>query len=404
MSMARRGLLLLGLLSALIVGLSGVENGARAAPPASRGGASFGSDGYADLAIGVALEDVGAISNAGAANVLYGGAGGAQAEGDQFWHQDSDGVEGGAEAGDFFGSSVAAGDFNGDGYPDLAIGVASEDVEASAGAGAANVLYGTAAGLSAASDQIWHQDSAGVEDEAEAGDLFGNSVAAGDFNGDGYADLAIGALYEDVGALANAGAVNVLYGTAAGLSAAGDQFWHQDSDDVAGVAEAGDLFGFSVAAGDFNGDGYADLAIGARLEDVGASAAAGAVNVLYGTAAGLSAASDQIWHQDSAGMEDEAEAGDNFGYSVAAGDFNGDGYADLAIGAPYEDVEAILDAGAVNVLYGTAAGLSAAGDQIWHQDSAGVEGDGAEASDRFGSGLAVLPPRFGLYLPVVRSP
>jgi hypothetical protein len=72
---------------------------------------------------------------------------------------------------------------------------------------------------------------------------------------------------------------------------------------------------------------------------------------------------------------------------LAAGDFDGDGFDDLAIGVPEEDVGGASDAGAVNVLFGSAAGLTAAGSQIWHQDSAGVPG-AAENFDRFGNVLA----------------
>ncbi len=120
-----------------------------------------------------------------------------------------------------------------------------------------------------------------------------------DYNGDGKDDLAIGVVGEDIGALVDAGAVNVLYGSGAGLTATGDQLWHQDSPGVLGGAEGGDSFGDALACGDFNGDGFDDLAIGVPLEDIGAIGNAGAVNVLYGSVAGLTASGDQLWHQDS---------------------------------------------------------------------------------------------------------
>ena len=73
---------------------------------------------------------------------------------------------------------------------------------------------------------------------------------------------------------------------------------------------------------DFNNDGFADLAIGVILENVGTVRDAGAVNVLYGSAAGLQATSpdDQFWNQDSPGVKDTAEGGDQFGYSLGTGD------------------------------------------------------------------------------------
>jgi hypothetical protein len=79
---------------------------------------------------------------------------------------------------------------------------------------------------------------------------------------------------------------------------------------------------------------------------------------VYGTADGLAGAGSQFWTQDSPGVGGSAEAVDDFGESLATGDFNHDGYADLAIAAPSEDVGGIFDAGAVNVLYGSAGGLT----------------------------------------------
>jgi hypothetical protein len=234
-------------------------------------------------------------------------------------------------------------DFNGDGFADLAIGVPDEDVGNVLDAGAVNVLYGTAAGLSADGNQLWHQDSPGILYAAEKGDRFGRALAAGDFDGDGFADLAVGADYEDIGNVLAAGVVHVLYGTAAGLSADGNQLWHQDSPGMLNGAGVGDLFGYALAAGDFDGDGIADLAIGVLLEDVNAGFD-GAVSVLYGTAGrggwpgGLSSYGNQLWHQDSYGILGVAEAWDLFGFTLAAGDFDGDGFADLAVGAPLEGI------------------------------------------------------------------
>jgi hypothetical protein len=209
----------------------------------------------------------------------------------------------------------------------------------------------------------------------------------GDFNGDGRADLAVGVPRENVGTISDAGAVNVIYGGAGGLSATGNQLWSQDSAGVQGVAQSDNRFGWSLAAGDFNGDGRADLAVGVPGEDfAGSGPGTGAVNVLYGGAGGLSATGNQLWHQGTSGVLGAGAASDEFGWSLTAGDFNGDGRADLAAGVPGENVGAISDAGAVNVLYGGAGGLSATGNQLWHQNSAGVL-DAAEAGDNFGWAL-----------------
>jgi hypothetical protein len=218
-----------------------------------------------------------------------------------------------------------------------------------------------------------------------------------DFNGDGYADLAIGIPFEDVGNALNAGAVHVLYGSASGLQATApdDQYWDQNVPGVADFAEGSDEFGWAVAAADFNGDGFADLAVGVRLENVGNMMEdvvdAGAVQVLYGSAGGLQVTDpdDQFLHQNSPEIEDTAEPNDRFGWSLAAGDLNGDGFGDLASGVPFENVGDVADAGTVQVIYGSPAGLQAIApdDQVWSQDSPGVL-DRAELADRFGVAAA----------------
>jgi FG-GAP repeat len=249
------------------------------------------------------------------------------------------------------------------------------------------VLYGSAGGLSGSGSQLFSQDTAGVQDTAEADDGFGSALASGDFNNDGAADLAIGVPAEDPGGTPEAGVVNVLYGSAAKLTAAGNQLFVQGSGGVLGTAELGDQFGFALAAGDFNGDGFADLTVGAAFEDVGSVHDAGAVNVLYGSAAKLTAAGNQLFVQGSGGVAGMAEDSDFFGAALAVGNYNGDGFADLTIGVPAEDVGAVADAGAVNVLYGSAAKLTAAGNQQFYQGSGGVAGT-REEGDFFGSSLA----------------
>jgi hypothetical protein len=132
-------------------------------------------------------------------------------------------------------------------------------------------------------------------DGAETVDAFGASLAAANLGKSSAADLAVGVLGEGVGAVGGAGAVNVLYGSASGLTAAGDQLWHQNTSGIGDGAEPDDGFGFSLAAANFGKSAAADLAVGVQTEDVGATFSAGAVSVLYGSPSGLSAAGDQFW-------------------------------------------------------------------------------------------------------------
>jgi FG-GAP repeat len=332
----------------------------------------FNQDGLADLAVGAPFETVGGAFAAGAVSVLYGSAGGLTTSGGRLFTQ----VASPAETGDQFGSTLAAGDFNHDGFADLAAGAPGEAVGSAGGAGAVSVLPGSAAGLTANGGRLVTQVGGAVE----AGDQFGAALAAGDFDEDGFADLAAGAPSERVGSTVGAGAVSVLPGSAAGLTATGGRLFTQ----VGGVAERFDIFGFALAAGDFNQDGFADLAAAAPLEDIGTVDDAGTLSTLYGSTSGLTTSGGRLFTQ----VAGTVEAGDEFGEQLAAGDFNSDGFADLAAAAPLEDVGTVSQAGAVSVLPGSAGGLTSTGGRLFTQNSPGVPGT-AETFDLFG-GLEIV--------------
>src|SRR5829696_7009364 len=314
----------------------------------------FNDDGFADLAVGAPGEDIGAVTDAGALNVLYGSASGLEPSLDVFF-QGSGGVGGSLEAGDRFGSAVAEGDFDGDGILDLAVGAPGETVGAAVAAGAVNVLMGSRGGLTGG--PLFTQSN------AEAGDQFGAALAAGDFDDDGIFDLAVGAPGEDIGATGNAGAVTVLFGSPAGLTSAGSQTLFQGGG-AGGTAETGDAFGSALASGILGGDGIADLVVGAPGEDVGAIPNAGAVNLLAGSPGGLTLG--------AVATQGNPEPFDLFGLAVATGDFDDTGGDDVAAGAPGETVNGRQAAGAVSVFNGPPSGL--ANERLLFQGTAGIPG------------------------------
>jgi len=351
----------------------------------------FNDDGFADLAVGIPNEGDG-----GGVAVLYGTSDGLQASSpdDDLWTQDSRHVGDSSETGDHFGGALAAQDFNGDGFVDLAIGVPQEGLGAATQAGAVEVLFGTASGLQATApaDELIDQDTTDVRGVAETNDWFGTALAGGDFNDDGFGDLAVGADGESFAAGFGVGALAVFYGSTAGLqfTSPNDQFFHQNTAGVRGVEEASDFFGTSVTAGDFNGDGIDDVAVGVPHEGVTGMSNTGSVAVLYGTGSGLQAAApdDQLWTQDSAGVLDQREAGDLFGFQLASGDFNGDGFADLLVSIVGESTHGHGAEGAFAVLYGSTAGLQATSPDDQFFTEGGDLHDSPGESDLFGTAAA----------------
>lgn len=348
-------------------------------------GCDVDGDGRADLVTGAPDEGIGSADGAGRALVYFGSSSGIPSRVTSV-DQESNGVPGRSEADDGFGTAVTCGDFDGDGRDDLAVGVPGEDIDGRDDVGFVHVLEGRSGGISRAGSLGFGQNTAGVAGTEEAGDRFGAALAAGDFNGDGYDDLAVGIPGEDLGGRADTGAVQVFYGSSSGLVPANDRFIDQNTLGVPGTNESGDQFGTVLAAADVTGDGYEDLVVGAPLENVGDRTDAGAMWMLPGGFLGITGAAGRSLHQDSTGVAGTAEPGDHFGAALATVDIDGDGRAEIIVGAPGEGVEGRRDAGLLHVFKGRAA-LSGSGSSHFHQNVAGVRGT-AERDDFFGAALA----------------
>ncbi len=302
------------------------------------GAGDVNGDGYSDVIIGSPLYDSGEVDE-GAAFVYFGSRDGLDLTG--VWRAESN------QAGARLGASVAmAGDVDGDGYDDVIVGAPYYDQGGVAGA--AFAWFGSPTGLGAfgvPTNVDWREFGEAV------GDLFGTSVAsAGDVDGDGFADVLIGASGYD----GERGRVYLHHGGESGPGA------------VAAWTTSGTLpnatFGGRVAtAGDVNADGFSDVIVGApAYSDVGgAEAGEGTVFVWHGSPGGLGASGDETtadWHAES------NQGAAAFGWSAAsAGDVNGDGYSDVIVGAYLYDADQV-DEGRAFVWLGGASGLGAPGE------------------------------------------
>ncbi len=352
----------------------------------------FNNDGYADLAIGVPGETIAGQYAAGAVIILYGSANGLISNANLFYEGRVPGTT--AAAYDRFGNAVASGDFNGDGYSDLAIGVPGQSNDGGFEAGAVVILYGSPTGLVVTDSQVFtpaYLIPLPCCFNTYEYSHMGASLAWGDFDGDQRGDLAIGVPgYGYDAQLSNTGGVWVLYGSSpGGLDTARNQWLTSDQWPYSG-GQSPSQFGAVLAAGDFNGDHRSDLAIGIPNTDINGflgatiSSQLGSVAVIYGSASGLNTSNTQLWTSDAPGINSTQNNGDRFGAALAAGDFDGDGKLDLAIGAPGKAVGSVAGAGIVFILHGDQTSLVATPQQ-WNQN---VIGRGAQSGAGFGTSLA----------------
>jgi hypothetical protein len=293
-----------------------------------------------------------------------------------------------SDEGDLFGEAITVADFDGDGYDDVVVGIPGEDIGTALDAGAVRYVPGSPTGLDSAAEQIYNQDRPGMADTAETSDEFGSALAAGDFDADGFADLAIGVPYEDWSGT-DEGSVQVMYGSALGPVAVSpdDELWTAGEGSAVGVRQPGNRCGSALTVGDFDGDGYDDLAIGCDEYDFAGAPRAGAVLLVYGSAAGLD--DSELWSRGAPAVIGDPEEDDGFGAALTAGDYDGDGYDDLAVGVPDQDIASVIpDGGIVQVLFGSSTGLTGVGNIELAQDPAHSVAGTPGTGERWGFSVA----------------
>jgi hypothetical protein len=379
-----------------IVALAGTSGALNISIPVAGAGGGFSvssagdvnGDGWTDLIVSSHFEDVASLNKAGKSYVIYGSAALSALQtvstanvGGSVAGFTISGWQDGEESGT---SVSSAGDFNGDGKADLLVSAYFSDITR-ANSGTTYVVLGKT-GNTAVDLTAIKNNTGGFAIVGENGtDYSGVSVSsAGDVNGDGLGDIVIGAIVASVSAPNRySGKTYVVFGRST-ANAAIDLATIASGASTGGFAiisnVAGEQSGHSVSsAGDINGDGLMDIILGAPNNSVDGSANTGQSYVVYGKTSTSNVNLSDIVN-NIGGFAIVGEGGEDLnGYSVgAAGDVNGDGLADLIVGAPgYDAAHGVVQTGRSYIILGAKTGAFKAGSFV---DDIGTSGNDTVAS------------------------
>ncbi|MEU2617718.1 hypothetical protein ABZ642_06035 [Streptomyces sp. NPDC007157] len=386
----------------------------------------FNNDGYRDLVVSAPGGTVSGKKSAGYVAVLYGSATGLSTAHRATFSMSTPGVTGLAQTGDRFGQATATADVDRDGYDDLIVGAPGKDIGTAVDAGSATVLFGSPTGLHAAGSR-WLQEITPV-----AGHRFGAALAAGWFKVD---DSAVAILSKDTlwsfgfevtstgrRMESDHGPLSLFVPSDFRPTALTMGDYNKDrADDLVilgnGTFDAAGVYGraFYVsggrggwadhyeltgggqvgASGDVNKDGYADVVVGTPddRDSQGNLSSPGGFFVHFGGPSGPGSRDGgynrRYWTQNSPGVPGVNKPGDRFGAALSVRDVDGDGYDEVAIGAPGNDIGSAVDAGTVWVMRGSASGLTTKGIRVLSQSPRAVPGV-PEKGDQFGGAVRLI--------------